>query len=80
MGTTKQAYLFFVSGIFGYLFGACCNDNLAVGCTPGVFGLMAALFGNVILNWKAMHVLDSWRFGLIVLSLAFFGICLLITY
>lgn len=54
MSTMRIASLYFVCTFGGYLFGATCNDYLAVGNLPGVFGLTSALFSNVIKNWNAM--------------------------
>ena len=58
MGTTRLALLYLVCTIGGYLFGATCSNDLSVGCFPGVFGLEAALFSNVIKNWKALEKLE----------------------
>lgn len=79
MGTFRLASLFFVSTAGGYLFGATCDNGLSVGCLPGVFGLTAALFSNVIKNWKALEKLDSLRFFLIIFSMGVFALALMIT-
>jgi len=79
MGTARIASLFFVTTIGGYLFGATCSEDLSVGVLPGVFGLTAALFSNVIKNWKALEKLDSLRFFLIIFSMGVFALALMIT-
>ena len=79
MSTTRVASLYFVGTIGGYLFGATCQDGLSVGPLPGIFALTAALFSNVIKNWKAMESLESRRFCLLIFSLGIFTIALLLT-
>ena len=80
MGTPRLLGLYLVTTIGGYLFGATCTDNLSVGPFPGIFGIMAALFSNVIKNWKAMEKLDSMRFMYIIFALGIFAISLMITW
>lgn len=79
MGTFRLASLFFISTAGGYLFGATCAPDLSVGVLPGVFGLTAALFSNVIKNWKALEKLDSLRFFLIIFAMGIFAVALMIT-
>lgn len=79
MHTSRVAGLYFVCTIGGYLFGATCDSNMSVGALPGVFGLISALFGNVVKNWKALAKLDSMRWLLIIFSMGIYILALLIT-
>ena len=64
IGTKRTIALYFISGIGGILFSSLINDDLSVGASTAIMGLVAGLLGYVMLNWDALA-----RFG-------FFRCCL----
>ena len=80
MSTFKTGILYIGSGAGGYLFKCACNDTLAVGGIAGVFGFLAALASNLILNWKAIHQLGGARYCFLVCNVVLMGLVLMVTY
>jgi hypothetical protein len=80
MGPGKMALLYFVSTIGGYLFGSATNYYGAVGCGPAVYGFIACLFSNIVVNWKALAHLESMKFCLIFIVIMLFAMTMLMTY
>jgi len=53
------ATLYFLSGIFGNIFGACINPpiNVSVGASTCLYGILACLLSYMIINWNGLRIL-----------------------
>jgi rhomboid protease GluP len=58
IGTKRTIGLYFISGVGGILFSSLINDNLSVGASTAIMGLVAGYLGYIMLNWDALE-----RFG-----------------
>jgi len=81
MGPAKMFALYVVSTVGGELFGSSINYYGSCGCGPAVYGLVACLFTNVIMNWKALDPLEgTGKFCLIFVCIMLFAMTMLMTY
>jgi hypothetical protein len=81
MGPGRMALMYFVSTIGGYLFGSAVNFYGSCGCGPAVYGLIACLFSNIVVNWKALDPLEgTGKFCLIFVVIMLFAMTMLMTY
>jgi hypothetical protein len=81
MGPAKLASLYTVATVGGYLFGSTCNYYAACGCGPAIYGMLACLLSNIVLNWKALDPIEGMgKFCLIVVCIMLFAMTMLITY
>ena len=51
LGSLNFSLLYFLSGFGGILFSALCDDNMAVGASTCIFGLIGSYVSCLILNW-----------------------------
>lgn len=51
MGTVRFTLLYLLSGFGGILFSCLCNNNIAVGASTAIFGLIGSYIACLILNW-----------------------------
>lgn len=53
--------IYLLSGIGGNVFSALINDNLSVGASTAITGLMAAYVAYIVLNWTALEPIRHIR-------------------
>lgn len=62
VGRNKMILIYFVSGIGGILFSSLISDDLSVGASTSIFGILGAYLGYIWLNWDAMRPLGPIRY------------------
>lgn len=81
MGPGRLAILYFVSTIGGYTFGSGVNHAASVGCGPAIYGMVACLFCNIVVNWRALDKIEgTGKFCLIFFVIALLAMTILMTY
>lgn len=53
--------VYFLSGFGGILFSCLVSDELSVGASTAIYGIMGSLLGVMILNWNALDFPGSPR-------------------
>ena len=74
-----MACLYFSVGILANLFAACVEDELTVGQLPAIMGLVSAMLGMVIVNWKVLATAGMLRICLIFMLVFLFIIVLMVS-
>lgn len=63
-GKFETCALFIISGICGNVFSSYIGDNsnnISVGASTGIYGLIGSLISYMILNWEAMEPYKEMR-------------------
>jgi len=66
-----------LSGIGGNVFSALVTDNLSVGASTAINGILAAYVGYLLINWKALHTVRHVRNYMLCIIIFFIMINLL---
>ena len=69
IGIPRTISVYFISGICGNLMSALVTDDISVGASSCIFGLMGALLAYLILNWEALKPLGFVRYQMLMLIL-----------
>jgi len=56
-----MSILYLLSAISGNLFSALLSDNISVGASTAIFGMLASMLGYLIINWDALERYGSAR-------------------
>ena len=54
IGKPAFTALYLLSGIGGFIFSCDINDDISVGASGAIFGLIGILLSNLILNWRSI--------------------------
>lgn len=66
-GVFKTMAIYILSGVGGNLFSALVSDNLSVGASTCIMGLLGGHLAFLILNWGALRSLGSLRWIMVLL-------------
>ena len=51
IGTVRFTLLYFITGFGGILFSALCSNDLSVGASTALFGLIGSYVATLVVNW-----------------------------
>ena len=57
----KIIIIYFISGIGANIFSSLVSDDIAVGASTSIFGLLGSMLGYLALNWQALNYPGSGR-------------------
>ena len=77
LGALKITLLYFLSGFGGVLLSSLLNDNIAVGASTAVFGILACYVSFYILNWNELAIFGTMRYTFLCIILLLMGLNLL---
>ena len=79
MSMLRMALLYFGVGMMANLFAACVEEDLSVGQLPAIMGLVSAMLGMVVVNWKVLASAGMLRICLIFMLVFLFVIVLILS-
>jgi len=65
LGPKKFIIVYFLSGIGGNLFSSMMSDNISVGASSAIFGIIGSLLSYLILNWGTLARFGVMRYLLL---------------
>ena len=60
IGKIAFSVLYLLSGIGGFIFSSVINDDISVGASGAIFGLIGILISNLVINWQTIMQTGSF--------------------
>ncbi len=77
-GKVKLLIIYLVSGIYGWIMSSIFLYNVTgVGSSPAIFGLLGALFADIVHNHQEINKVKTYSFGLIINAIICFVLSLM---